>query len=143
MYWWRYLRLNEPRSYTRAIEVAQAGYGGRSRVERQSVQPVLRADLDRCFADSASTVFAYGDYFHFGVLTSGFHCRWAVRHASSLRTDVRYTPSDVFETFPQPPYSKKVAEAGEKLDTLRTKIMRGRGLGLTSVYNLVHDPDCG
>ena len=85
-------------------------------------------------------VFPYDGYFHFGVLASGFHYRWAVRYSSSLRTDTNYSPSDVFETFPQPPYSKKVEAAGERLDVLRTQIMHGRDLGLTSVYNLVHDP---
>ena len=86
-------------------------------------------------------VFAYDDYFHFGVLTSGFHYRWAVRHSSSLRTDTNYAPSDCFETFAQPPYSLAVQYAGEALDEPRSSMMLDRGLGLTSVYNLVHDPD--
>ena len=103
-----------------------------------TAQPVFVA-TGQVLADSM-VVFVYSAYFHFGVLTSGFHFRWALRHCSTLGAGVRYTPSDVFETFPQPPYSKKVEEAGEKLDTLRTKIMSGRNLGLTDVYNLVHDP---
>ena len=58
-----------------------------------------------------------------------------------MRTDTRYTPSDVFETFPQPPYSDAVTSAGKTLDTYRSSLMRERRLGLTDVYNLVHDPD--
>ena len=85
-------------------------------------------------------MFAYDDDFHFGTLTSGFHYRWAVRYASSLETRVRYTPSDVFETFPQPPYSDAVESAGRALDTYRASLMEDRDLGLTSIYNLVHDP---
>ena len=88
----------------------------------------------------ATVVFAYDDYFHFGVLTSGFHYRWAMRFASSMRTDTRYTPSDVFETFPQPSYSDAVASVGRILDVGRSKLMADRGLGLTDVYNLVHSP---
>ena len=57
-------------------------------------------------------IFAYDDDFHFGVLTSGFHYRWAVRHGSTLETRVRYTPSDVFETFAQPLQNDVVASAG-------------------------------
>ena len=87
----------------------------------------------------ATVVFAYDDDFHFGVLTSGFHYRWAVRYASSLETRVRYTPSDVFETFPQPPYSDAVASAGGELDAHRSRLMQDRDLGLTSIFNLVHD----
>ena len=88
-----------------------------------------------------TVVFAYSDDFHFGVLTSGFHYRWTVRHSSSLRTDTNYAPSDCFETFAQPPYSQAVQNAGKALDEHRSNMMVERGLGLTSVYNLVHNPN--
>ena len=102
------------------------------------VQPVF-VPTGQVLADS-TVVFAYDDDFHLGVLTCGFHYRWAVRYSSSLRTDLRYTPSDVFETFPQPPYSNAVASAGAELDAHRPRLMRDRQLGLTGIYNLVHDP---
>ena len=62
-------------------------------------------------------------------------------HSSSLETRINYSPSDVFETFPQPPYSDAVASAGGELDAHRSRLMKDRNLGLTSIYNLVHDPD--
>ena len=105
----------------------------------KTVQPLF-LETGQVFSEKI-VVFAYDDNFHFGVLTSGFHYRWAVRYSSSLRTDTNYAPSDVFDTFPQPPHSEVVETAGEKLDEHRSKLMTGRGLGLTSVYNLVHDPD--
>ena len=95
---------------------------------------------DQVFSHSLG-IFAYDDDFHFGLLSCGFHYRWAVRFASSLRTDTRYTPSDVFETFPQPPYCDTVAGVGEKLDVCRSSLMVSRGLGLTDVYNLLHNPN--
>ncbi|MDE0268960.1 MAG: hypothetical protein OXI96_07995 [Acidimicrobiaceae bacterium] len=95
---------------------------------------------DQVFADS-TVVFAYDDNFHFGILTSGFHYRWAVRYASSLETRTRYTPSDVFETFPQPSYHATVENVGKVLDNHRAQLMRDRKLGLTDVYNLVHNQD--
>ncbi|MCY4370034.1 MAG: restriction endonuclease, partial [bacterium] len=104
----------------------------------KTVQPLF-LETGQVFSEKI-VVFAYDDYFHFGVLTSGFHYRWAVRYSSSLRTDTNYAPSDVFDTFPQPPHSEVVEAAGEKLDEHRSELMIGRGLGLTSVYNLVHDP---
>ena len=58
-----------------------------------------------------------------------------------MRTDTRYTPSDVFETFPQPAYCTAVSSAGEALDSYRSKLMLEHELGLTDVYNLVHNPD--
>ena len=79
----------------------------------KSVQPCL-VSSDQVFAHSLG-IFAYDDYFHFGVLTSGFHYRWAVRHGFTLETRVRYTPSDVFETFPHPPHRAEVESAGKAL----------------------------
>ena len=55
--------------------------------------------------------------------------------------DVRYTPSDVFETFPRPEPTDRLAEIGRTLDTERREIMLRRDLGLTKLYNLVNDPD--
>ncbi len=89
----------------------------------------------------ATVVFAYDDYFHFGVLTSGFHYRWTCRYASTMRTDIRYTPSDVFETFPQPSFSAEVEAAGRALDEHRSARMVAADEGLTDTYNRVHDPD--
>lgn len=87
-----------------------------------------------------TVVFADNDWGCFGLLSSGFHFRWATRYASSLRTDTRYTPTDVFETFPQPVQSDAVAETAEALDNHRRPLLVAEGIGLTSLYNRVHDP---
>lgn len=87
-------------------------------------------------------VFSLGDPFSFSVLSSGFHWRWVLRHGSTMRNDPVYTPSDVFETFPFPVASQAEAEVGSKLDSARSALMTDRELGLTGVYNLVHDPGC-
>lgn len=134
-YWWQHLA--QRKGLYRAIEPLDRVLA----VSRHSntVQPVF-VPTGQVLSE-ATAVFAYDDDFHFGVLTSGFHYRWAVRYASSIRTDTRYTPSDVFETFPQPPYSAEVESAGKSLDEHRSQLMIERELGLTGVYNLVHDPD--
>lgn len=85
-------------------------------------------------------VFAYDDDFHLGVLSSGFHFRWVVRHASSLETRTRYTPSDVFETFVQPPYSDAINDAARTMDEFRRNLMISEWIGLTTLYNRIHDP---
>ncbi len=87
----------------------------------------------------ACGVFPYDDDFHFGVLSSGFHYRWACRYASSMRNDLRYTPSDVFETFPQPGFSSMVEAAGAALDSHRSDWMINADRGLTATYNQVHE----
>ncbi|HIQ02128.1 MAG TPA: SAM-dependent DNA methyltransferase [Anaerolineales bacterium] len=48
-------------------------------------------------------VFAFDDDYHFALLQSSVHEVWLRKQASSLRTDIRYTPTDCFATFPFPP----------------------------------------
>jgi len=74
------------------------------------------------------------------VLSSTPHQLWAIKYGSGMRTDPRYTPSDVFETFPRPSLSDRLDLIGAALDTERRAIMLRRGLGLTSLYNQVNDP---
>ncbi|HJQ44030.1 MAG TPA: type IIL restriction-modification enzyme MmeI, partial [Jatrophihabitantaceae bacterium] len=85
--------------------------------------------------------FAYDDYGHLGLLSSGFHWWWAVTHSSTLRTDTQYTPTDCFGTFVQPEPTCAVAELGERLDSHRSGLMLGNRHGLTKTYNRVHDAD--
>ena len=86
-------------------------------------------------------IFAFADFAHLALLSSAFHYWWTITYASTMRTDVRYTPSDVFETFPQPVLTPRTSAAGEALDASRGALMLERQLGLTSVYNQIHDPE--
>jgi hypothetical protein len=117
-------------------------------------------DLDRCLAialtskvvlplisptdivfSHATAVFAYDDPGHFGLLSSAIHREWAIERASTMRNDIRYTPTDCFETFVQPELTQAVSELGGRLDTHRSALMLNRQEGLTTTYNRVHDPD--
>ena len=105
----------------------------------KSVLPIF-VNAKQVFSDALG-IFAYDDYFHLGVLSSSFHYRWAVRYASSIRTDTRYTPSDCFETFPQPAETAAIFEAGRHLDVHRAQLMIDNNEGLTTTYNRFHDAD--
>jgi len=85
-------------------------------------------------------VFASDDFGVQAVLSSSLHQLWAITYGSGMRNDPRYTPSDVFETFPRPLSTSRLDEIGRKLDEERRRIMLGRGLGLTKLYNAVNDP---
>ncbi len=98
-------------------------------------------------------VFAFDDDYHFALLQSSVHEVWLRKQASSLRTDVRYTPTTCFDTFPFPPTEygriEKMPEAfqeagriGAEYHEHRRQIMLARQLGLTKTYNLFHNPDC-
>jgi len=130
--WWRY--AERQKSLYEAIE-------GKQRViaialTSKTVMPAF-VPTGQVFSHALG-IFAYDDDFHFGVLTSAFHWWWAVTRASTMRTDIRYTPTDCFETFPQPPYSAGVEAAGKALDDHRRPLMIANNEGLTKTYNRVH-----
>lgn len=84
-------------------------------------------------------VFAADDHGVQAILSSSLHQLWAITYGSTLETRVRYTPSDVFETFPLPAVTPRLIAAGRKLDEERREVMLSRDLGLTKLYNLVND----
>jgi hypothetical protein len=86
-------------------------------------------------------VFASDDLGMLALLSSAPHYWWAKTRGSSMKTDLRYTPSDVFETFALPDIGEELRAAGERLDTYRREVMLGRQLGLTKLYNQVFDPE--
>jgi len=59
-----------------------------------------------------------------------------------MKADLRYTPSDVFETLALPELTDEMRELGDRLDTYRRDLMLARQAGLTATYNLVNDPAC-
>jgi hypothetical protein len=85
-------------------------------------------------------VFASWSYSTQVVLSSSLHQVWAVKYGSTMRADVNYSPSDVFETFPMPETNERTDELGRSLHDTRHEIMRRRSLGLTKLYNMVNDP---
>jgi hypothetical protein len=89
-------------------------------------------------------VFAFNDYFMFGLLQNTFHQSWVQKYASALKSDTRYTPSDVFETFPFPCeldklQSEKIIELSTKYHTFRKTVMQTTRMGLTKIYNQFHN----
>uniref|UniRef100_UPI00325B2F7E type IIL restriction-modification enzyme MmeI n=1 Tax=Nocardia sp. AG03 TaxID=3025312 RepID=UPI00325B2F7E len=85
-------------------------------------------------------VFASASYSVQAVLSSNVHQVWAMKYGSTMRSDVNYSPSDVFETFPNPLPTERLERSGHLLNEERREIMRRRSLGLTKLYNLVNDP---
>ncbi|MEU0950740.1 type IIL restriction-modification enzyme MmeI, partial [Streptomyces canus] len=90
----------------------------------------------------ATVIFASNSASDLALISSSVHYLWANAWGSSLKGDLRYTPSDVYETFPQPASSAmpSLAELGSLLDDVRSAIMIEHDLGLTKLYNKFHDP---
>ncbi|OKI33401.1 hypothetical protein A6A25_06455 [Saccharothrix sp. CB00851] len=85
-------------------------------------------------------VFATDRDAYLSLLSSNLHFTWwTSKGESTLEARLRYTPSDGFETFPQPSLTARMDRVGEKLHRFRRGVMLDRQLGLTKLYNLVHD----
>jgi hypothetical protein len=87
-------------------------------------------------------VFAFPNYPPFATLQSRAHEVWARFFASSMKDDLRYTPSDCLETFPFPPDFETEAtleSAGSVYHKQRAALMVARDEGMTKTYNRFHD----
>jgi hypothetical protein len=92
----------------------------------------------------ALVVFALDNYQAFAVLQSRLHELWARFFGSSLKDDMRYTPSDCFETFPFPPQgiaTRAVEAMGTNYFEFRAALMIKNNEGLTKTYNRFHNPE--
>lgn len=79
-------------------------------------------------------------------LQSTLHGIWSWQYGSTMRMDLRYTPSDCFETFPFPDFTvhgsrSTLHDIGERYHAHRQQIMLARQEGLTKTYNRFHNPD--
>ncbi len=99
----------------------------------------LRLPTGPVFAHKCA-VIALPDAADLATLSSGPHTIWTLRYSSTMRTDVNYSPSDVFLTFPRPRSTSALRKLGERLDTERRTLMLSRSWGLTTTYTHVHDP---
>ena len=78
----------------------------------------------------------------FAILQSRIHEVWARFFSSSMKDDLRYAPSDCFETFPFPQgYEDSAAleEIGQRYLTHRAGLMEMTEKGMTKTYNDFHD----
>jgi hypothetical protein len=99
----------------------------------------LRVPTGQVFAERL-VIFATGDFADLAVLSSSAHQAWVMRYTPTLETRLMYAPSDVFITLPRPERTAELHKLGEMLDAERREVMLGRALGLTKLYNLIHDP---
>ncbi|MBX6311925.1 MAG: hypothetical protein IRY99_03245 [Isosphaeraceae bacterium] len=89
-------------------------------------------------------VFPLRSWHAFCCLQSRFHQVWAAFLGPTMKDDLRYTPSDCFETFPFPKgfETNPVLEAaGQAYYDFRAALMIRNNEGLTKTYNRFHDPD--
>ncbi len=89
------------------------------------------------------TVIASSSYAKYLILQSSLHNSWAWQYCTTMKTDLIYQPSDVYETFP---FANNLTQQHEKLlNTIgktyhehRRQHMLSMQLGLTKTYNAFH-----
>ena len=112
-----------------------------SRVGRSAAFTFVPAPM--VYADSL-VVFPLTTYAAFCVLQSRVHDVWIRFFGSSMKDDLRYTPSDCFETFPMPAQWKSdpcLDAPGREFHRYRAALMRQSNQGLTSMYSNFHSPN--
>jgi hypothetical protein len=77
----------------------------------------------------------------FAVLSSSLHEVWARFYSSTLETRLKYIISDAFETFAFPEEIERLEDFGKNYGEYRSETMLVRQEGLTTTYNLFHNPD--
>lgn len=89
-------------------------------------------------------VFALSTYSSFAAIQSHPHEVWAKFFSASFKDDLRYTPTDCFETFPFPENwetNPTLETIGKEYYEYRSALMIRNNQGLTDTYNRFHDPD--
>jgi hypothetical protein len=138
-FWWQWGR------YTPALFAVQAKLP-RVLVTNCGATPYMSfcfLSSEYVFANTLA-ILAFDSYSAFAAVQSRLHEVWARFCGSSMKDDLRYTPSDCFETFP-------FAESFETLTTLeqagrtyyeyRAALMARNNQGLTATSNRFHNPE--
>ncbi|RWX18271.1 hypothetical protein EHI42_08635 [Rhizobium hidalgonense] len=80
----------------------------------------------------------------FGILQSRVHEVWARFAGSSMKDDLRYAPTDCFETFAfpaKPESAHGLSSASQSYHDHRSQIMLEANEGMTKTYNRFHNQD--
>jgi hypothetical protein len=91
-------------------------------------------------------VIASDDFYVLGIATSSIHRSWMNSQKSTLKGDIRYTPTTCFETFPfpqvvAPAQVQQIRQAMTTLNDYRNEVMLARNWGITDLYNAYfHEP---
>jgi hypothetical protein len=94
---------------------------------------------ERVVFSHAVAIIASDSFGLFAVLSSSFHKAWARKYCSYNLALLRYSPSDLFETFPLPANFEGLENIGDRFYQKRRIVMIERGEGLTATYNRFHD----
>ena len=87
-------------------------------------------------------IYPLSQYSDFCILQSYTHECWARFLSSSMKDDLRYNPTDCFQTFPIPngdEHKGNLEQIGRTYYEYRAELMVRNNEGLTTTYNRFHD----
>jgi hypothetical protein len=100
-------------------------------------------DNNAIFADGL-VVIAFDSFAMFSILQSSIHEAWAWKYCTTMKTDMNYGPTRVFETFAFPILGRQkntLEYIGREYHEFRRNLMFKTQNGLTKTYNLFNAPD--
>lgn len=137
-YWWLHQRPrpelnNALKNLSKTIVIAKTSKS--LAFDLTDINKVLNANL---------SIITLSEYKYFSVLQSNIHFPWAWKYCTTMKTDLIYTPTTIFQPFPFPKniFSKKensLDEIGKTYLEFRKNLMLDIKLGLTKTYNLFHN----
>ena len=134
--WWLWGR------YTPALFAATVGLERLLSLSRVGQQASLAFLPSRMVYAESVIVFPSETFAAFCALQSRTHELWARFFGSSMKDDLRYTPSDCFETFPFPEgwdTDHTLEAPGRSYYEYRAALMVENDEGMTKTYNRFHD----
>lgn len=163
------LRKPLPQRWWQYADKRPALYSKLATMQRTLVVAQVSKTLAFAFVDTKQVldakliVFPFQNNFYLTIMQSSLHFYWAWKFCTTMKADLTYTPSAIFETFPFPAgfepnrdyvtaavrekedsseeikqHKEKLDALGQKLDEQRKKIMLRLKIGLTKLYNLYH-----
>ncbi len=135
--WWHYERLR-PELYDAVSGLKQVLV-----IPQTSNVQALAFLTPKMVFSHTLIVFRLDGYCAFGVLQARVHQIWSAFLGPTMKDDLRYAPSDCFETFPFPrgwQADVAVEATGQDYYDFRAALMVKNNEGLTKTYNRFHDP---
>lgn len=91
------------------------------------------------FSDS-TVVFPTDSTWLYAVLNSFVHDAWARETSGTIRTELRYSHTDCFYTFPLPSDDPELGSLGAILEQKREDLRGRRDISINAVMDLLNDP---
>lgn len=88
---------------------------------RVTKRPIFTFVENTIIPGDALQAFSFPDDYSFGILQSNTHWQWFLTKCSKMKSDFRYTPESVFDTFPWPQFSTSGRRRGDETLTSSEK----------------------